>query len=1267
MIAEYIEEYQQGVVLTANQQCFTADINASLPLVQLLVPCSASHQSVQHYADELVQSHISLASNYQPVAGFKGLRALPNESAKIAVDGIEWSQSGVPSLAQLALLSPVDLAPQNGCNLQLTYVQTGEQNLLALRGFAGAVDLPSLELIAAIINGQPDDEEALQFPDFVAWQQEMQSEDEGLAGQAFWQNYMSGDVPSVLQLPYNMGAVSEGEYSVSQIQHTVNADVWQGANHYAEILGVSVQNLTQYAWWWLMARLATTPRFLTALHYDPRQEDEAFEGAIGRYAKTLPLIVEYQPEQSLEKWLSDLNEQCESLRQYALSANESQLQTALTSTDYVVPRDELPFDWHTGHGHGLNIVVSQKGVLTLNYIQGSYSAAAVTSLLAQLEQVLRVIATGNTQDKSADISILSDIHKSQLLAINGTELSEQLESVVQRVYGFAQNQPTHTALTDEVGSLSYAVLWQRVEEVAKGLIAAQPASLQPVLLLLPRSTDLIVAMLASMRAGFGFVPLDPSWPQARIDKVLAQFDNAVVIAASTDLGVTLDTLKSGSDATLPALESIASSLAYTIFTSGSTGTPKGVCIGQQQLSAYCHASSEALNLTAQQNFALTATVAADLGYTCLFNALYLGKQLCIANEQQSMDSAAFTAFLQRHQIDCIKIVPSHLQALCDLKALPYFPQKIILGGEACPNTFLRSLQQWAPQSEIYNHYGPSEATVGVMCHRYQVGDGGVAKLSQVFTGTQTYILNQAGQLCSYGEVGELYIAGAQLSEGYLAQPEHPAFSVHDELARRIYATGDLARYMPDNSVMILGRKDDQVKVRGFRIELGEVANSIEQVEGIEHCLVIADKVDGQITLQAYIVANQFAEGALDSEAAAALQVALSHKLPEAMVPSAFMVVALWPRLGNGKVDRKALPSFTTQVAAYEAPQGELEVRLAALFAEVLELEQVSRSVSFFQLGGHSISAIKLVKRWADREAAPLHFDLGVLFQAPSVAQLAKALTSRDAQAITPLNAHKVGNRQVICFHDGLGLTLSYRALAEQLAEQVNLFALVPSQADLEAADFDQLATQYAEKITAQFSGESIELLGFSMGGLLAAKVAVLLEAAGQSVTHLYLADPWIPTVQPRIATQLDAVHEFLTLVVDNGEEAWSNRVDAHFKPLLESAELDADMLKAQLTAFWQAESVQLPLPYSAIDSAQLAATFTKSERLKAQREKGCTLPNLPAGLTTQLWWSNERLASDIASFSSHLSANGAQLSEQQLACNHQQVVSHVQLFKAVAG
>ncbi|MCF2859285.1 AMP-binding protein [Pseudoalteromonas sp. SMS1] len=1265
MIAEYIEEYQQGVVLTANQQCFTADINASLPLVQLLVPCSATYQRVQSYADELVLSHISLASNYQQIAGFKGLRALPSESAKIAVDSIEWPQSGIPSLAQLALLSPVDLAPQSGCNLQLTYVQTSEQSLLALRGFAGAVDLPSLELIAAIINGQPDDEEALQFPDFVAWQQEMQSEDEGLAGQAFWQNYLSGDVPSALQLPYNMGAVSEGERSVSQIQHSVNASVWQGVSSYAETLGVSASNLTQYAWWWLMARLATTPRFVTALHYDPRQEDEAFEGAIGRYAQALPLIVEYQPEQSLEKWLSDLNEQCENHRQYALSANESQLNAALSATDYVLPLHESQPGWHTGHSQQLTIAISQNGTLTLSYAQGCYSTAAVTSLLAQLEQVLHVIATGNAQLPSADISILSDSHKSQLFAMNGTELSEQLESVVQRVYGFAQTQPTHSALTDEIGSLNYAALWQRVEEVAKGLLAEQPASLQPVLLLLPRSTELIVAMLASMRAGFGFVPLDPSWPQARIDKVLAQFDNAVVIAASTDLGVTLDALQSDRDVALPALESIASNLAYTIFTSGSTGTPKGVRIGQQQLSAYCHASSEALNLAAQQNFALTATVAADLGYTCLFNALYLGKQLCIANEQQSMDSAAFTAFLQQHQIDCIKIVPSHLQALCDLKALPYFPQKIILGGEACPNTFLRSLQQWAPHSEIYNHYGPSEATVGVMCHRYQVGDGGVAKLSQVFTGTQTYILSHTGQVCSYGEVGELYIAGAQLSEGYLAQPQHPAFTTHDELNQRVYATGDLARYMPDNSVMILGRKDDQVKVRGFRVELGEVANSVEQVAGIEHCLVIADKVDGQVTLQAYIVANQFAEGALDSEATATLQVALSQKLPEAMVPSAFMVVAQWPRLGNGKVDRKALPSFTTQAVAYEAPQGDLERRLATIFAEVLELSQVSRSASFFQLGGHSISAIKLVKRWADREAAPLHFDLGVLFQAPSVAQLAKALTSGEAQAITPLNTHKAGNRQVICFHDGLGLTLSYRELAEQLEAKVNLFALVPSKVDLEAADFDQLAARYAEKITAQFSGESIELLGFSMGGLLAAKVAVLLAATGQSVTHLYLADSWIPAAQPRVVTQFEAVHEFLTLVVDNGGSAWSSRIDAHFKPLLESAELEVNALTAQLTAFWQAESAQLPLPYSAIDAAQLAETFAHSERLKAQRESGCTLPSLPTGLTTQVWWSSERLASDIASYRSHLSSNGAQLTEQQLACHHQHVVRHAQLVKAV--
>ncbi|MDK1290488.1 AMP-binding protein [Pseudoalteromonas umbrosa] len=1265
MIADYIEEYQQGVVLTANQQCFTADIAHTVQLVQLLVPCSATLQSIQGYCDEMIQSHISLASNYQQVAGFKGLRAKPSESAKIVIDSIEWSQSGVPSLAQLALSSPVDLAPQNGRNLQLTLVKTSEQNFIALRGFAGAVDLPSLELIAGIINGQPDDEEALQFPDFVAWQQEMQSEDEGLAGQAFWQNYLGGDLPSALQLPYAMSSSSDAERSYTSVQHAVNSSVWQGISDYATTLGVSNQQSTQYAWWWLMARLATTPRFLTALHYDPRHEDEAFEGAIGRYASALPLIIEYQAGQSLESWLSALNEQCESHRHYALSISEAQLKTVRHTTDYVFAQQAHQPDWQTSLCHDLNMAISADGVLTLNYCQNSYSSAAVTSLLAQLEQVLSVIVSGGAASKSQEISILSDVHTTQLLAINGAQSPTSIETVVQRVHDFAQSQGQEVALIDDNGALSYSELWQQAESLAQGLYDSQSQLEQPVLLLLPRSAELIVAMLASMRAGLGFVPLDPSWPQSRIDKVVAQFDNALVIAASPAQGVQLDALKVDKEVALPAIDTVATKLAYTIFTSGSTGTPKGVRIGQQQLSAYCHGSSEALGLAEQTSFALTATVAADLGYTCLFNALYLGKKLCIANEQQSMDSVAFSAFLQQHQVDCIKIVPSHLQALCDLKALPYFPQKIILGGEACPNTFLRSIQQWAPEAEVYNHYGPSEATIGVMSHRYQAGDGGVAKLSQVFAGTYTYVLNSTGTLCSYGEVGELYIAGAQLSDGYLGQSTHPAFSNHDRFGQRVYATGDLARYMPDNSIMILGRKDDQVKVRGFRIELGEVANSIEQVEGIEHCLVIADKVDAQVTLHAYIVAGQFAEGALDSEATAALKMQLSHSLPDAMVPSAFMVLAQWPRLGNGKVDRKALPPFETQAVAYEAPQGALETRLAEMFGEVLELEKVSRNISFFQLGGHSISAIKLVKRWADREDRSLHFDLGALFQAPSVAQLAEVLTGADTQPIAVLNKHKVGNRQVICFHDGLGLTLSYRELAQQLDEQVNLFALVPSKADLEVTDFDQLATRYAEKIIAQFGGETIELLGWSMGGLLAAKVAALLDDAGQHVTQLYMADSWIPTAQPRTLTQLQAVTEFLTLVVDNGGKAWSERVEAHFTPLLAESSVDADTLNGYLSAFWQSQSEQLPLPYSAIDASQLAQTFTMSERLNSQRENGCTLPSLPVGLTTSVLWSQVRADSDIDAYRTHLSALGATFSEQKLACSHQQVVSHAQLLKAL--
>ncbi|OCQ19057.1 hypothetical protein A7985_21645 [Pseudoalteromonas luteoviolacea] len=1266
MITEYIEEYQQGVVLTANQQRFVKGDENTSTLVQLLVPCSTSLQEIQRYGDELVQSHLSLASNYQQVEGYKGLRAVPSFDAKIKVDSIEWTKVGVPSLAQLAVVSPVEIAPNVGCNLQLTLVQTPEQSYLALRGFAGAVDLPSLEIIAAIIGGQPDDEEALQFPDFVAWQQEMLQDEDGLAGQVYWQNYLTGDIPAPLQLPYNMGTVSEGERSYTQVQNEIDAALWQGVTQFAETLETSPQNIAQYAWWWLMARLATTPRFLTALHYDPRLEDEAFEGALGRYAKSLPLIVEYQPAQSLHGWLGALNEQCENHRQVAQSISLAQLNTALNTTDAVVPLHSAQPDWQVSQHQALNLAVSQQGTLTLNYCQNSFSAAAVSSLLAQLAQVLRVIQSAEVHTQSSDISILSDVHKSQLLAISGAQLATPAETVIKRVAGFASSGADTVALSDANSTLTYGQLWQQVERTAQGLRARQPDSTQPVLLLLPRSTDLIVAMLASMRAGFGFVPLDPSWPQTRVDKVVAQFDNAIMIAQSVQTGVTLSALQAESDVALPTLASLETSLAYSIFTSGSTGTPKGVRIGQQQLSAYCAASCEALGLSEQNNFALTATVAADLGYTCLFNALYLGKRLCIASEKQSMDSTEFGAFLSEYQIDCIKIVPSHLQALCDLKALPYFPQKIVLGGEACPNTFLRSLQQWAPHSEIYNHYGPSEATIGVMCHRYETGDGGVAKLSQVFAGTSTYVLNQAGELCSYGEVGELFIAGAQLSDGYLGQPEHAAFMVHSALNQRVYATGDLARYMPDNSVMILGRKDDQVKVRGFRIELGEVAACIEQIDSIEHALVVADQVDGQVRLNAYLIANQYEDGTLDSEATQALQSALSLSLPEAMIPSAFMAVAQWPRLGNGKVDRKALPVFTSQTQAYEAPQGELENKLAAVFAQVLELDKVSRSASFFQLGGHSIAAIKLVKRWADREASDLHFDLGVLFQAPSVAKLASVLSTETVEQITPMNSHKAGNRQVICFHDGLGLTLSYRALAEHLNEQVNLFALEPNEADLAVHDFDALAKRYADKIIAQFDGQPIELLGWSMGGLLAAKVATLLDIAGQRVTQLYLADSWIPTAQAGNVTQLDAVNEFLTLVVDNGGESWTQRVNSYFAPLLGDKELDSEALSAHLHAFWQSVAESLPLPYSAIAAQQLAETFIKSERLKALRAVKCTLPTLPTALPTHVLWSKERLASDIDAYSKQLASNGTPLLAEQLDVGHQEVVRHLQLINVIA-
>ncbi len=574
--------------------------------------------------------------------------------------------------------------------------------------------------------------------------------------------------------------------------------------------------------------------------------------------------------------------------------------------------------------------------------------------------------------------------------------------------------PEATALVYENQGVSYAELNASANRLAHQLIklGVQPDTY--VAICVKRSPAMVVGLLATLKAGGAYVPLDPAYPHERLTYILTDAAPAFLLADTAGRAVLGETMlatltvldpnalpeEASTDPDVPALTS--HHLAYVIYTSGSTGAPKGVMVLHRGLNNYLHWAAQ--TYAPKRGTVVSSSLSFDATVTSLWTPLLYGSTALLLSEGKEIEE--LEAYVHQAQGEgLVKITPVHFEMLgqrLQTDAVKTRVAAFVIGGEALSASTIAMWQRIQPGVRLINEYGPTETVVGCVVYdmRTPLSQSGLVPIGRPIANTRIYLLDAHGQPVPLGAVGELYVGGAGVARGYLNRPELTAerfltdpFS--DALDARMYKTGDLARYLADGNLEFLGRNDHQVKIRGFRIEPGEIEARLVEHPQVREAAVLALSEESEKRLIAYVVAKP------DEQLASTLRSHLTTRLPEYMMPAAFVRLDALPLTPNGKLDRCALPAPDDEAFArqtYEAPAGEIETTLATIWSELLGLERVSRHDSFFALGGHSLLAVQMIECL---RRLGLKLSVRALFNTPTLSVLAQALGQhRDVTEVT---------------------------------------------------------------------------------------------------------------------------------------------------------------------------------------------------------------------------------------------------------------------------
>jgi len=802
----------------------------------------------------------------------------------------------------------------------------------------------------------------------------------------------------------------------------------------------------------------------------------------------------------------------------------------------------------------LTMSLEEKGGGIQGYLEYStelFEEQTMQSMIGHYKVLIAAILD-HEQASIDDLPLLTDVERKQLIEQwSGVSRPLQSKKCLHELFEeYAERMPDAIAVASSEGRLKYSELNRQANRLAAHLRGLGIGPEVAVGILLEPSIEMVVGVLGILKAGGGYVPIDPSFPKDRIEFILEDSGVSVLLTRNsikerlTASGINVfcmdedvKLLTAYDDANLQSNVTIENQV-YTIYTSGSTGRPKGVVVEQRQILNYLYAILNRFELKPGAQYAMLQPLAVDSCNTVFIPSLCAGGTLHVMPHDQAADPYAVIEYFRHNRMEVLKIAPSHLSAL--VEACPtedLLPHDVLaLGGEASHWDWVRgTLQPLAPPtSKMFIHYGPTETTVGMLTYRIQPDSprrGTLVPLGYSLPNTRVYILDHAIQPVPIGVAGEIYIGGDCVARGYLNRPELTAerftpdpFS--NNPGARLYRTGDLARWLLGGEIEFLGRTDYQVKIRGYRIELNEIDAMLNQHAAVEKAITIA-RENGAAGkhIVAYVVPKRIGSNSSEGDVKylpLRLRDFLKGQLPEYMIPSNIVVLDAMPLSPQGKVNLRALPDPSIEVMPHdslEMPRTLLQAQLVEIWEEVLNTGPIGITDDFFQIGGHSLLAVRMMTMIRNRLKRTM--PLASLFRNPTIANLAKLLAqSSDGLASSVLVDIQPEGDEVpfFCVHPVGGSVFCYADLARVLGRERPFYGLQAPAPGVFSEDalpksgttIEQIAALYIREIQRVRPTGPYLLGGWSMGGLIAFEMARQLNQQGERVDMLVLFDTHLP-------------------------------------------------------------------------------------------------------------------------------------------------------------